>query len=194
MPSSVHPWRLRYHLALAVGLAAALVSTTLAHGWEEVDPRLALAEADAVLDVAAAVQGSWSTVADDPSQDAHASWPAELRWWRWLEARLAERGSADVVAAIQERAPAWLAETRPSDAVAWWFDALAEIVAHAAARSVDAAMRTEAAEVLGRPDAGSVEAELASWLVVLPSLTDAERRELAPAFARLDALVASVQP
>jgi len=192
MPHPMRPWRARLIPALAACLATGFLAAALAHGWEELDPHRALAEADAVLSVATAVQGSWSGDGAVPTIDA--SWPAELLWWRWFEARLADDGDAGVVAAIEEHAPAWLAEATARDAVAWWFDALAEIVAHAAARSVDAAARVEAAEVLGRSTTASGEAELASWLVVLPVLSDAERRDLAPAFALLDALVAAVRP
>ena len=155
-------------------------------GWEELDPQRALAESDAVLRVATAVQEGWLEDGDGALPDVDAAFATELRWWRWFETRLAEEGNAGVVAAIEEHAPAWLAESPERDAVAWWFDALAEIVAHAAARTVDAAARVEAAAVLGRPAVVPVEAELASWLVVLPVLSDAEHRALAPVFARLD--------
>jgi hypothetical protein len=188
------PWRARLVHALVACLATGLAAAGLAHGWEELAPQRALAEADAVLGVAAAVQDGWSDDGDGAVPAIDASWPRELLWWRWFESRLADEGTAGVVAAIEDQAPAWLAEAPMRDAVAWWFDALAEIVAHAAARSVDAAARVAAAEVLGRPTGGSGDAELASWLVVLPVLSDAERRELAPAFARLDALVAAVLP
>jgi hypothetical protein len=194
MPIPVHPWRVRFALALAAGLAASSLATALAHGWEELDPQRALAESDAVLRVATAVQEGWLEDGDGTLPDVDAAWPAELLWWRWFETRLAEAGNAGVVAAIEEHAPAWLAEAPERDAVAWWFDALAEIVAHAAARTVDAAARVEAAAVLGRPAVVPVEAELASWLVVLPVLSDAEHRALAPVFARLDALVTAVLP
>lgn len=194
MPHPLHAWRARLVQVLVACLATGLVAAALAHGWEELDPQRALAEADAVLWVAAAVQRSWSEVGDGAVPAIDASWPTELLWWRWFESRLAEEGTAGVVAAIEDHAPAWLAQSPAHDAVAWWFDALAEIVAHAAARSVDAAARVAAAEVLSRPTAGAGEAELASWLVVLPVLSDAERGELAHAFARLDALVAAVLP
>jgi hypothetical protein len=194
MPIPFHPWRVRFALALAAGLAACSLAAALAHGWEELDPQRALAESDAVLRVATAVQEGWLRDGDGTLPDADAAWPAELLWWRWFEARLAEDGNAGVVAAIQAHVPGWLAEAPERDAVAWWFDALAEIVAHAAARTVDVATRAAAAEVLGRPAVAPAEAELGSWLVVLPVLSDAERLALAPAFARLDALVTAVLP
>jgi hypothetical protein len=194
MPIPFHPWRVRFALALAAGLVACSLAAALAHGWEELDPQRALAESDAVLRVATAVQEGWLRDGDGTLPAADAAWPAELLWWRWFETRLAEAGNAGVVASIEEHAPAWLAEAPERDAVAWWFDALAEIVAHAAARTVDAAARVEAAAVLGRPAVVPVEAELASWLVVLPVLSDAEHRALAPVFARLDALVTAVLP
>lgn len=187
-------WRARFVRPLAACLAAASFAIAPAHGWEELDAQRALAEADAVLAVAAAVQGGWTDGADGAVPVGDASWPAELRWWRWFETRLAADGDAAVVEAIRERAPAWLSEGDERDAVGWWFDALAEVVAHAAARSVDATARVAAAGVLGRPTVAPDEAELASWLLVLPVLDDAERRGLAPAFARLDALVAEVLP
>jgi hypothetical protein len=194
MPHPAQPWRARFVRAFVACLAAGSFAAALAHGWEELDPQRALAEADAVLRVAAAVQGGWLDGGEGAVPAIDASWPPELLWWRWFESRLAEEGTAGIVAAIESQAPAWLAAAPMRDAVAWWFDALAEIVAHAAARSVEAAPRVAAAEVLGRPTVAPLEAELASWLVVLPVLSDAERRELAPAFARLDALVAAVRP
>jgi hypothetical protein len=194
MPHPVLPWRARLVRALAACLTVGSLATALAHGWEELDPHRALVESDAVLRVATAVQEGWLEDGDGTLPDVDVAWPAELRWWRWFETRLAEDGNVGVVAAIEEHAPAWLAEAPERDAVAWWFDALAEIVAHAAARMVDAAARVEAAAVLGRPAVAPVEAELASWLVVLPVLSDAEHRALAPVFARLDALVTAVLP
>jgi hypothetical protein len=119
--------------------------------------------------------------------------PPELRWWTWLQARRTAEGDDAVLAAIALHAPGWLDEAGiREDAAGWWADALGELLAHAAARDVDDAARASAMADLRRADLDRAAAARASWIAQLPLLSDAERRDLAPHFARLDALVAAV--
>jgi len=190
-------------VAAALVAAALLLPTGHAHGWHELDARRALEEAGAVVAVAEAVQVAWAPApgeADAPvgadasvGADPLVGAPPELRWWTWLQARRTAEGDDAVLAAIARHAPGWLAEAAsPEDAAAWWADALGELLAHAAARDVDDAARAAAVADLRRADLDPVAAARASWIAQLPLLGDAERRDLAPHFARLDALVATV--
>lgn len=179
-------------IALAALVAAALLlPTALAHGWQELDVRRALEEAAAVVAVAEAVQAAWTPTPGEA--DAPVGAPPELRWWTWLQARRVAVGDDAVLAAIAVHAPGWLDEAAtPEAAAGWWADAVGELLAHAAARDVDDAARASAMADLRRADLDPVAAARASWIALLPALTDAERRDLAPHFARLDALVAAV--
>ena len=185
MPSTRTPFAV---LLVATSLAA---STVLAHGWEELDVRRALAEADAVVAVAEAVELAWAPAPGAAVEPVGA--PPELRYWTWVQARRAQDGDASVLAAISVHAPEWLDAGDPPDVVAEaWVGALGELLAHAAGRAVDDADRAAAMADLRRADLDAAAAARASWIAVLPVLNDAERRDLAPAFARLDALVAAV--
>ncbi len=176
----------------AAALSAFLVvSTVLAHGWEELDVRRALAEADAVVAVAAAAQAAWAPASGGAAEPGGAA--PELRWWTWVQSRRALEGDDAVLAAVAAHAPGWLDEGDPPEVVAdWWVGALGELLAHAAARDVGDVVREAAMADLRRTDLDPAAAARASWIALVPVLTDAERRDLAPAFARLDALVAAV--
>jgi hypothetical protein len=177
--------------AAALVVAALLLPAAHAHGWHELDARRALEEAAAVVAVAEAVQGAWAPAAGEA--DAPLGAPPELRWWTWVQARRTADDDAAVLAAIAAHAPGWLDEAAsPEAAAGWWTDALGELLAHAAARDVDDAARASAMTDLRRADLDPATAARASWIALLPTLTDAERRDLAPHFARLDALVAAV--
>ncbi|MDF1523233.1 MAG: hypothetical protein P1P87_10485 [Trueperaceae bacterium] len=145
--------RARAAAALLALAAMALAPIALAHGWEEPDVERALAEADAIVAVAEAVQAAWTPAPGDADEPVAA--PAEVRWWTWLQSRLALEGDAAVREAVAAHAPAWLAEAPdPAAAVGWWLDALGEVLAHAAARDVDDDARAAAAADLARPDLG----------------------------------------
>lgn len=176
-------------LALAV---AVVVSHGLAHAWQELDRSASAADVEAVVAAAERLQTAW--LAADPAPVAPSPLPAELAWWRWFEARLAAAPAAEVEDALRAVAPAWFDEAAPRDVVAWWSTALGDLAAHAAARTVGPDARAAAATALTAPDPEAEAALVASWIVVLPTLSDAERAELAPVFARLDALVAAVVP
>ena len=185
------PRRATPSVAAALVAAALLLSNAHAHGWHELDTRRALEEAAEVVAVAEAVQGAWAPAPGDA--DAPVGAPPELRWWTWLQARRTAEGDDAVVAAIAQHAPGWLDEAGTPEAAAnWWADAVGELLAHAAARDVDDAARASAMADLRRADLDPAAAALASWIALLPALTDAERRDLAPYFVRLDALVAAV--
>jgi len=197
------PRRATPSVAAALVAAALLLSNAHAHGWHELDTRRALEEAGAVVAVAEAVQVAWAPApgeADAPvgadasvGADPLVGAPPELRWWTWLQARRTAEGDDAVLAAIALHAPGWLAEAGiREDAAGWWADALGELLAHAAARDVDDAARAAAMADLRRADLDRAAAAHASWIAQLPLLSDAERRDLAPHFARLDALVAAV--
>ena len=180
-------------IAAALVVAALLLTNAEAHGWHELDTRRALEEAAEVVAVAEAVQGAWAPAPGDA--DAPVGAPPELRWWTWLQARRTAEGDDAVLAAIALHAPGWLDEAGiREDAAGWWADALGELLAHAAARDVDDAARASAMADLRRADLDRAAAARASWIAQLPLLSDAERRDLAPHFARLDALVAAVAP
>ena len=178
-------------------VAPALVAVALwfpvvhAHGWHELDPTRALAEAAAVVAVAEAVQAVWAPALGEADVPPGAA--PELRWWTWLQARRMADGDDAVLAAIARHAAGWLDEAAtPEDAADWWSEALGELLAHAAARAFDDEARASAMADLRRADLDPAAAARASWIASLPVLSDAERRDLAPAFARLDALVAAV--
>jgi hypothetical protein len=178
-------------VAAALVAAALLLAHAHAHGWHELDARRALEEAAAVVAVAEAVQAAWAPAPGEA--DAPSGAPPELRWWTWVQARRVADGDDAVLAAIAQHAPGWLAKAAsPEDAAAWWADALGELLAHAAARDVDDAARAAAMADLRRADLDPAAAARASWIALLPVLSDAERRDLASYFARLDALVAAV--
>lgn len=180
---------IRWLIGVALGAAILAFPTASAHDWHELDARRALAEADAVVSVAEAVQRSWAPTAGAAVAPTGA--PPELRWWAWVQERRLQAGDGAVLAAIADHAPAWLDEGGdPGEVATWWANALGELLAHAAARDVDDAARAAAMDDLRRRDLAPDAAARASWIALLPVLTDAERRDLAPAFARLDALVA----
>lgn len=182
---------IRWSFGAALVAACLAFPMASAHEWAELDARRALAEADAVVAVAEAVQRAWAPAPGAAAVPAGA--PPELRWWTWLQAQRLERGDDAVLEAIAAHAPAWLDEGGAPDAAAdWWANAVGELLAHAAARDVDDAARAAAMDDLRRADLPPDAAARASWVALLPVLTDAERRDLAPAFARLDALVAEV--
>ena len=178
-------------------VAPALVAVALwfpvvhAHGWHELDPSRALAEAAAVVTVAEAVQAAWAPALGEADVPPGAA--PELRWWTWLQTRRMVEGDDAVIAAIARHAAGWFDEAETPEAAAdWWADALGELLAHAAARGVDDDARAAAMADRRRPHRVPGAAARASWIAMLPVLSDAERRDLAPAFARLDALVAAV--
>lgn len=180
----------RFALVLVVAFA---FQTTFAHDWRELDVRRVLDEAEAVVAVAEAVQGVWAPARGAAAEPAGA--PPELRWWTWVQQRRAEGGDDEVMAAVAALAPEWFERGDPPEVVAdWWANALGELLAHAAARGVDDDARAAAMADLRRVDLEPSAAARASWIALLPVLTDAERHDLAPAFARLDALVVAVAP
>ena len=178
-------------LVLPLFTAAFVCQAALAHDWRELDVREALDQADGIVAVAEAVHRAWAPIGGEAVEAAGS--PPELRWWTWIQQRRTEGGEAEVLAVIAALAPAWLERGDPPEVIAdWWVDALGELVAHAAARGVDDAARAEAMDALRRAGLEPGAAARASWIAQLPVLTEAERRELAPAFARLDALLAEV--
>ena len=180
-------------VAAALAAAAMLFTNAQAHGWHELDTRRALEEAAAVVAVAEAVQVAWAPAPGEA--DAPDGAPPELRWWTWLQARRTAEGDDAVLATIARHAPGWLDEAAtPEAAAGWWSDAVGELLAHAAARDVDDEARASAMADLRRADLDPAAAARASWIALLPVVSDAERRDLAPHFARLDALVAAVAP
>ena len=183
-------WTLGFGPSFALALAALLTPAALAHGWEELDTRHVLEQADAIVAVAEIAQAAWiAEPADAPEPDGA---PPELRWWTWVQARLAAGGDADVIAGMERVAPAWLRDASAVDVILEWSDALGVLVAHAAARDVTSDERTAAAEALSRPDLDAAEAQQASWIAQLPVLSDRERGDLAPVLARLEALIEAV--
>lgn len=190
-------------LAAFTTLVVLSSSPAFAHEWEELDVSRVLAQADAIITVAEIVQAAWirdETDATDPAEAPEGA-PPELRWWTWVQDRSVTGGAPDILAAIQDTAPEWLADEdgdpdadAHTDLVRSWVDALGELVAHAAARTVTMDDRTAATNALSSPALSAADAQRASWIVLLPVLTDDEARDLAPAFARLDALIAEVAP
>ena len=178
-------------------VAPALVAVALwfpvvhAHGWHELDPSRALAEAAAVVTVAEAVQAAWAPALGEADVPPGAA--PELRWWTWLQTRRMVEGDDAVIAAIARHAAGWFDAAAPPAAAADGGAAPpGPLLAPAAARGVADDARASAMADLRRADLDPVAAARASWIAMLPVLSDAERRDLAPAFARLDALVAAV--
>ena len=171
-----------------------LAFLAFAHEWSELDPTAALADADVALTITEALLEDPVALANPVQPLDFADWPPELGWWMELESRLeaaAAEGRQRRIAILGEVAPIWT-DGQPADGGDHlrWRESMGELIAHAAARSLTVDAIASAEATLSNPDATPGNAQLASWIVVLPLLSDDERSDLAAAFERLDVLIA----
>jgi len=123
-----------------------------------------------------------------------AAWPVELAWFRWIEANVAgdgRPGRTRIEEALALHAVDWIDELGPAAASRWWWGVVRVVAEHAAARGVTEAERDAAYDALEAAELPEADLVRLSWVAVLPELDDEERRDLAPVFAALDALVAA---
>ena len=177
----------------AVLAAGAVLSLALAHDWAETDPSAALADAEIALTLTERFLDDAEALAVPEAPLDLTGWPAELAWWTRVVAHIDEAGTDGRqrrIEIIGEVATAWT-QGEPADGTDHlrWRESMGVLVAHAAGRSLTDAQRADAEDVLGDPAATAADAELASWIALLPRTRDDELRDLAAVLSRLDALV-----